>query len=147
MTYKAFEIVKPSPGSDRMNPEQWAVVNASGDGFTGFAISEHGARKEAGRKAAAWLADNTSKRVDFMEFDGKRFHFQITQYKALKIIGPDGQVKRESFISDSWVHSSELVYSEMACYPEQLGNGDALFFLEKGLTQNEHERFEQEESE
>ena len=98
--------------------------------------------KETGRRAAEDLTNKTGRLVDFMEFDGKRFHFMITRYKLLKIIGLDGKIVRESSISDNrFASNSYPVYAEMACYPEQLENGDAQFFVENGLTQEEHGRF------
>lgn len=94
-------------------------------------------RKKIGRWAADRLARRTGKSVDFIEFDGERFHFCITRYSLCKVIGLDGRTEREATIIDNRHAPSALpVYTVMACYPAQLLDGDAVMFVDNQLTQN-----------
>lgn len=98
------------------------------------------------KSEAIEVAKKVSEKLDidfsFVSFeDDGRLCFQTKKYEAMKIIGLNGDIIRDSFISNKWVRDSTLIYYSTYCYPQQIKNGDLEWMVVNGYTQEQHERF------
>lgn len=91
------------------------------------------------RQLNNYLSEKSDREVTFIEFDGVRLHFGVQENWTLKTIHLDKSVTEAKRIK----HGGCPKWFNMACYPCQIMNGDAVFLIENNMSQDVHERFAQ----
>ena len=88
--------------------------------------------KERGRELANLAKDTTGLTIDFIEFDGKFWHFQMTHWEMRRLLDSDGVVIRNGGLSCKWQPNSQEVYSVIRVDSENVEN--LVYMMKNGLT-------------
>jgi len=86
---------------------------------------------------ARWLSAQSGSHITFVEYDGLRLHFGVEERWTYKSTALDGTVTPAKKVK----HGGYPKYFNMACYPCQIMDGDAVFLIQNNMTQEVHERF------